>query len=313
MVWRPRALLIAVTASLAFAACGGDSGNTTSPSTHTTQAATTSSSAEPTTATTTTTLVDTTTTLEVGDVDAVLVVGDWGSGNLPQGAVAGAMMRYAEANEVEAILTTGDNLYSDDIEFLLHPFSWAIEAEIPFWVAWGNHDVESEDRIDAMVEAFDDPPRWTSHRWGRVDVVILDSTDIDSEEQLQFLTDTLAASERATIVALHHPPYSCGSHSDSENVEDTFLPLFDEDVFLVLSGHDHNYQRFQDGDITFVVTGGGGAELTDLDTCSVDHPERSSGESIHHFLVLEQRDAVVVSVIDVNGTTLDTWRMDYHP
>jgi len=221
------------------------------------------------------------------------------------------MMRYAEANEVGAILTTGDNLYSDDTEFLLHPFSWAIESEIPFWITWGNHDVESEDRIDAMEEAFDDPPRWTSHRWGNVDVVILDSTQIGSEEQLQFLTDTLAAGDRATIVVFHHPVYSCGFHDDSETVQNTLLPRFDDDVFLVLSGHEHNYQRFQDGDVTYVVTGGGGAGLTDLDTCSVDQPERSSGESIHHFLVLEQSDAVVVSVIDVNGNTLDTWRMDY--
>jgi len=143
-------------------------------------------------------------------------------------------------------------------------------------------------------------------------VVILDSTQIGSEEQLQFLTDTLAASDRATIVAVHHPPYSCGLHDESETVQNTLLPRFDDDVFLVLSGHEHNYQRFQDGDVTYVVTGGGGAGLTDLDTCSGDPPERSSGESTHHFMALEQRDAVVVSVIDVNGNTLDTWSMD-HP
>ena len=306
MLWPPRALLIAVTASLAFAACGSDSGNTTSPSTDTTQV-TTSSSAEPTTTTTntSTTLVATTTTLEVEDVDALLVVGDWGSGTLPQGAVAGAMMRYTEANEVEAILTTGDNLYSDDTEFLLHPFSWAIEAEIPFWITWGNHDVESEDRIEAMEEAFDDPPRWSGHRWGDVDVVILDSTQIGSEEQLQFLTDTLAASDRATIVAVHHPPYSCGFHDDSENVQNTLLPRFDDDVFLVLSGHEHNYQRFQEGDITYVVTGGGGATLTDLDTCSGDPPERSSGESTHHFMALQQGDDLTVRAYDVSGEIIE--------
>lgn len=273
----------------------------------TTIVTTTPPSTEP-TATTTTTLANTTTTVEVGDADAVLVVGDWGSGNLPQGAVAGAMMRYAEANDVEAILTTGDNLYSDETEFLLHPFSWAIDAGIPFWVTWGNHDV---DRVEEVQDAFDDPPRWTSHRWGDVDVVILDSNEIDSADQLEFLEDTLAGSDRRTIVVVHHPPYSCGSHGDTETVEDTLIPMFDDDVFLVLSGHEHNYQRFQEGDVIYVVTGGGGAELTDLDTCSGDHPERVSGDSTHHFLVLEQRDGVTVSAIDVNGTTLDTWTMDY--
>lgn len=234
------------------------------------------------------------------------MVGDWGSGTMPQGAVAGAMMRHAETEDVEAILTTGDNFYSDDWEFLMEPFGWATEAGIPFWVTWGNHDIESEERIEALNTAFDDPPRWTVHQWGAVDVVILDSTQIDSPEQLEFLDQTLASSGRPTVIVSHHPPYSCGSHGDHEKVGYAWLPEFDEDVVLMLNGHEHGYQRFEDDGITYTVTGGGGARLTDLQACDVGHPERVAGESINHFLVMDQEgDVITVSAMDVNGEVFD--------
>jgi hypothetical protein len=54
-----------------------------------------------------------------------------------------------------------------------------------------------------------------------------------------------------------------------------------------------------------VVTGGGGATLTELASCPADHPPRSNGESLHHFLVLEQNDEIVVSAVDVNGEVID--------
>lgn len=228
---------------------------------------------------------------------------------MPQGAVAGAMSRYAEEHDVGAILTTGDNFYSDDWEFLMEPFGWATEAGLPFWVAWGNHDIETNARIEAMRQAFDDPPRWTVHKWGGVDIVILDSTQPQDEQQLDFLETTLTETEDPTIVVFHHPRYSCGSHDDTEGL-DEWTDRFDEDVFLVLNGHEHNYQRFEEDRITYVVTGGGGAALTGLGGCGDDHPERIAGESVHHFIVLEQSEDLKATVLDVNGDVLDEWQLD---
>jgi hypothetical protein len=238
-------LIVVVVGAFIASACGeGTAATTTTEPTTTTV---TSSTTDPTT--TTTTVPEDTTTLAAADVDDLLVVGDWGSGTLPQGAVAGAMMRYAETNDVDAILTTGDNFYSDDADFLMQPLGWATDAWIPFWVTWGNHDVETTARIDAVNEFFDDPPRWTTHRWGNVEIVILDSTQLGSDEQVAFFTETLAGSNLPTIVVFHYPPYSCGSHGDTETTQDDWVSLFDDDVFLVLSGHEHNYQRFEDGEV----------------------------------------------------------------
>jgi Icc-related predicted phosphoesterase len=299
--------MFAAATALILAGCGGDAGTTTTDASTTTSVMATTTSS--TMAATTTTSSATTTTFGDRDADALLVIGDWGSGTLPQGAVAGAMMRYAEGNAVEAILTTGDNFYSDDAEFIMHPFGWAIEAEIPFWITWGNHDLDTPDRIAAIDEVFDDPPRWTTHRWGNVLVVILDSTQPDSDHQIDFLTQTLADTDLPTIVVFHHPPYSCGLYGHDEIIQQNWVTRFDEEVFLVLSGHEHNYQRFEDSGTTYVVTGGGGAALTELRDCPTDGPEAVAAESTHHFLILDQGDDVTVSVVETGGDLVDEFEV----
>jgi hypothetical protein len=218
------------------------------------------------------------------------------------------MARYAETNRVAAILTTGDNFYSSDAEFLLQPLDWAFQQDIPFWVTWGNHDVETPDRIEAVEQAFDSPPRWSLHEWGAVDIVILDSNQVGSLEQIQFLMERLASSDDPSAVVFHHPALSCSSYGDTETVLETWVPQFDDDVVLVLSGHDHNYQRFAESGVTYVVSGGGGSPLHELEECPVDHPLRVAGEAVHHFLVLTQgEDEIEIEVIDVNGDTVDSF------
>lgn len=307
---RPVVWAIVLMAVLAAGCRSGEAENTTSTgspaATSTTTSAPITTQADP---TTTSAPARTTTTEQPVDVGDLLVVGDWGSGTMPQGAVAGAMARHAEDNEVEAILTTGDNFYADDHEFLMEPFGWAVEADIPFWVAWGNHDVEDEERIEAVEEAFDDPPRWQVYEWGAVDVIVLDSTRVGNDEQAEFLAEAMQSSDDPTIVAFHHPPFSCGRHGDTERVQEQWLDDFDDDVFLVLSGHEHNYQRFEGPTVTYVVTGGGGANLYEVTTCAPGGPEMVAGESTHHFLVLEQDDDVSVTAVDVNGGVIDEFTL----
>jgi hypothetical protein len=300
-VW---ALLVVVALA---AGCSPDDAETTS-----TPAGTTSVPVVTTTTlavTTTSESISTTTSADPTLPGDLLVVGDWGTGTLPQGAVAGAMSLYAEDNEVAAILTTGDNFLSDDAGFLMEPYGWAVDADIPFWVTWGDRDLESEARVEDIEETFGAPPRWSVHEWGAVDVVILDSTQIESEEQSAFLVETLESSEDPTIVVVHHPPYSCGADGDTEGVKERWLGMFDEDVFLVLSGHEPAYQRFEDPTVTYVVTGGGGEQLIEIAECTAGGPGLVAGTSTHHFLVLEQSDGISVSALDVNGQAIDRFTL----
>lgn len=239
-------------------------------------------------------------------MQSLIVFGDWGAGSPAQVEVAEAMADRAEELDVAAIVTTGDNFYSNDAESLMEPYEWASEQDIPFLISWGNHDIATGTRIEIVNETFVDAPRWVVHEWGTVDILILDSNQVEAPEQLDFITRALESSHDPTIVVFHHPPFSCGTHGDTEAVIENWVSRFDEDVFLVLNGHEHNYQRFAVDGVTYVVAGGGGAGLTELADCSADHPDRLAGRAIHHFVTLEQReDRLVVTAFDSDGIVID--------
>ena len=103
------------------------------------------------------------------------------------------------------------------------------------------------------------PGRWYAEHLGPVLFIGLDSTQPDDADQRAWLETTLAgATEPWRVVALHHPPYSAGYHGSQQAVRDAFEPLFAEyGVQLVLTGHDHDYQRSVPIDgVTYVVSGG---------------------------------------------------------
>ncbi len=91
---------------------------------------------------------------------------------------------------------------------------------------------------------------------------------IDSVQQ-QWLTNEFATAptDRALILALHHPIYSFDTfHSGSSRMSDALENAIRDTgrvPNLVLSGHVHNYQRIEkeispDGPTPFIVTGNGG-------------------------------------------------------
>jgi hypothetical protein len=75
------------------------------------------------------------------------------------------------------------------------------------------------------------------------------------------------------VVYFHHPPWSSGVHGSQLTMRREFGPLFEQyKVDLVLTGHDHNYERSRlmkgdgvaasgAGGVTYVVVGSGGASL----------------------------------------------------
>jgi hypothetical protein len=85
----------------------------------------------------------------------------------------------------------------------------------------------------------------------------------------------------------HQPAYSCGRHKSSPEVQREWVGLFQRSgVDLVLNGHDHDYQRFAPiGGVTYVVTGGGGAELYGVGDCPAGTPRPVVfNDDVHQFL-----------------------------
>src|SRR5690606_26885652 len=136
------------------------------------------------------------------------------------------------------------------------PFGPLLERGTELFAVLGNHDVAGG-FDEAQVEALGMPGRWYSVTRGDLLLVALDSTRSGDAAQRAWLEETLRTSTATwKVVGRHHPPYSSGYHGSSTAAR-TFVPLFVRyGVQLVLSGHEHDYQRSEPlGGVTYLVTG----------------------------------------------------------
>jgi hypothetical protein len=114
-----------------------------------------------------------------------------------------------------------------------------------------------------------------SFELGTWHIISLDSNlaPIEHAAQLDWLRADLARHPaRCTLAYWHHPLYSSGGHGSVPKMRDAWKLLYDAGAELVLSGHDHDYERFapQDADgrldaargIRQFVVGTGGAYPT---------------------------------------------------
>lgn len=246
-------------------------------------------------------------------------VGDFGTGGNVAKRVAASMLPFRP----ELFVSLGDNAYEAGTEEeiqknLFEPLA-PVLAEVPFFPVIGNHEYVTKQAQPYLDNLYlptspSGGERYYSFDWGHVHFVGLDSNcavglasadRCTLEAQKAWVEQDLAASQAAwKIVYFHHPPWSSGDHGSQLLMRREFGPLFEKHgVDLVLTGHDHNYERSHPmkGDgvaptgaqgITYVVVGGGGANLRHF---SSGQPGWSAfrDNTAHGFLD-----------VDVNGGTL---------
>jgi 3',5'-cyclic AMP phosphodiesterase CpdA len=136
----------------------------------------------------------------------------------------------------------------------------------------------------------------------------LDSNDLDPA-QLQFLAHALATTAaRWKIVALHHPPYSAGYQGSSVDVRAKLSPVLERyGVQLVLSGHDHDYQRsIPIGGVTYIVSGAAARTRR-----TGDDSFTATSYSWHHFLdIAVTGDHLVLRAVGQDGRVFDEAVLD---
>jgi hypothetical protein len=244
-----------------------------------------------------------------GQAVRMVAIGDWGSGGRSARSVAAAVRRFAAREHVDLLVTLGDNNYADTAERFearwAEYYGWVRPAGIGVAGSLGNHDVELDDgRYEFRTLGMPGP--YYRRRVGPVDLIVLDSNDVDAR-QTRWLQRALATStNRWRIAVFHHPVHTCGRYRSRHFDVEEWVPLLEDRVHLVINGHDHNYQRLEDGPLTYVVAGGGGASIYDLDTCPAVGPVEIQSEAVHSFLTLRaDADGIQGRALTVDGAVLD--------
>ena len=245
---------------------------------------------------------------------ALAVVGDFGYGQSDESEVAAAIEAWVGAHpNTAALVTSGDNFYTGDVEAAWsEPYGWVAGRGLAVWPVPGNHDIESAGQWQASVFAFGGFPIWRTETVGSLTLVLLDSNQIESTQQLAWLEATVAGlGSRPWIAVFHHPWRSCGPHGSAVAVEARWGgPL--SGARLVLNGHDHNYQRFETERGWSIVTGGGGRSVYAVGECPPGtSPPVAAVEAFHFLGIVGDGAGFTVEAIGVDGRVFDSVRVDY--
>ena len=107
------------------------------------------------------------------------------------------------------------------------------------------------------------------------------------------------------IVVVHHGPWSSGPHGNNARLHDAgIIPLLAKHkVDLVLSGHDHIYERGWSDGLAYVVSGGGGAPVYKIKSRL---PQARKAESVRHFVdVSVSASAMQLVAMRLDGSTIE--------
>ena len=221
-------------------------------------------------------------------------LGDWGSVNSDQAAVAKTIGEAVAVFNCTVLLAIGDNFYEDGVANDTDP-QWkttyedvytAVSLSLPWYAIEGNHDHHygrGQGQIDFYKNKRDArwvmPSYWYSQQWHLqdsdvtvqmvfIDTVILSGDDnvtypVQRKEQYAWINETLAASTADWLFVVgHYPVYSSGEHGNTPDLGENLLPLlraYDVDVYLC--GHDHTLQHLAEAaNATQYFVSGNGAK-----------------------------------------------------
>lgn len=247
------------------------------------------------------------------------VIGDAGRGTAPQHEVARQMAAYHTRFAFPLVLMLGDNVYEGpasprDYQLKFEaPYASLRAAGVQFRAVLGNHDDPAQRFYvpfgmgGERYYTFEPPGPQLSRLVDAVRVFALDSTNLDGE-QLSWLARELGLSRaRWTLCLLHHPLYTGGRYRGRAYYLRWQLEslLVEHGVDVVLSGHEHIYQRSTpQGGIVHFISGAGGS-LREGDASASVQIARAFDQDYHFMLMEIAGSALHFQAITRAGVTVD--------
>jgi tartrate-resistant acid phosphatase type 5 len=250
------------------------------------------------------------------------VIGDYGRAGDPLAAVAALVDSW----QVDFIITTGDNNYplgeastiDENIGQYFHAYIYPYQGEYGpgaevnrFFPSMGNHDWYSQNG-QPYLDYFTLPgnERYYDFQWDFIHFFVLSSDWQEPDgiskrsAQAAWLQEALAASTAPwKVIYFHHAPYASGYHRDTAYMQ---WPFKEWGADVVLSGHDHIYERLLINGLTYFVNGlGGGARY------AITAPHTGSQvryQARHGAMLVEATPTqMTFQFIDIDGDIIDEY------
>jgi tartrate-resistant acid phosphatase type 5 len=254
------------------------------------------------------------------------VIGDYGSGVADEADVANLVVSW----QPEFIITTGDNNYPSGsaqtidahVGQYYHAFIYPYQGSYGegadtnrFFPTLGNHDWDTAS-AQPYLDYFTLPgnERYYDFSWGPVQFFALDGDYREPDgvgansTQAAWLQAGLANSTAPwNIVYLHHPPYSSGLHGSVDWVR---WPYQEWGADVVLSGHDHTYERLLVDGFPYFVNGLGGGGIYQFINILDGSQVRYNGD-YGALLVEASANQINFQFITRKGEVVDTYTITH--
>jgi len=247
--------------------------------------------------------------LQAGSV-RFAVIGDSGTGKLPQYEVAAKMSALRQKFPFDFVIMLGDNIYGGNKlkdyqkKFEL-PYKLLLDAGVKFYAAIGNHDSPTQ----TSYKPFNmNGQGYYTYKKGNAQFFVLDSGYM-SQMQLTWLEKELQNSSADwKICYFHHALYSSGAfHGSAVELRLVLEPLFIKyGVHVVFAGHEHVYERVKPQHGIYYFTEGASGELR-LGNLRKSNLTASGFDLDRTFMLVEiSGDELSFRAISRAGETIDS-------
>jgi hypothetical protein len=240
------------------------------------------------------------------------VIGDNGTGDPAEQAVANQMQRYWNLVKYDFVTMDGDNIYgghspSDFQRKFEQPYKQLLDEKVKFYASLGNHDDPDIERNYKLYNMGGN--RYYTFTKGDVEFFALDSTYMDPQ-QLSWLEDKLKTSNSKWKIAyFHHPLFTNAKfHGPDIDLRQQLMPLFIKyGVNAVWSGHEHVYERIKPQNGIYFFLEGNSGELRFHNIRRPDDLDVMAFDTDRAFMLVEiAGDEMYFQAISAAGQTIDS-------
>ncbi len=249
------------------------------------------------------------------------VIGDTGTGDEAQMAVARQMVRQREKTPFDFVLMLGDNIYETGNPKYIEPrfetpYKDLLSTGVKFYAVLGNHDIIKGTAFQTNYKNFNMGGQRYYHftKGSAGDNSLLEFFALDSNvmstQQLAWLEEKLKASRARWKVAFcHHSIYSSSKmHKPYLELRNQLEPLYIKNgVNVVFAGHAHSYERVKPQKGVHYFTEGASGEIKRR-TLNRQSPLFAAGEDmVNSFLIVQvNEDEMKIEAISADGKLIDS-------
>ena len=241
------------------------------------------------------------------------VIGDNGTGEKAEYEIGEQLLTWYNRFPFPIVLMMGDNIYGSDrpqdfVKKFEAPYKGLLDKGVKFYATLGNHD----SREQRYYKYFNmDGKLYYSFKAPKEDVrfFVFESSYMDQGQVKWIEAELKTSNEKWKIAYFHHPLYSSGmTHGSQLKLREVLEPLLIQyNVSLVLSGHDHIYERIkpQNG-IQYFVEGSSG-QLRPGDLRKPSPLTAFGNDTDQTFMLMEvDGDNLTFNAINQTGAIIDS-------